>query len=75
MPIKHRTRRNSGSDKGGFLDSSTNASRWSLGLEARFGYLSYKSDEADLAGKNVTTSNVAFGAGATLEWHGFSRFR
>jgi hypothetical protein len=67
LPLKHRRSHSRGHEKGGFLDSSTKTSRWSLGIEGRFGYLSHEVEE------NVTESAAAFGAAATLEWHGFSR--
>ena len=69
LPLKQRRRHSRGHEKGGFLDSGTSTSRWSLGIEGRFGFLSHETEEG------ATENAAAFGAAATLEWHGFSRTR
>jgi hypothetical protein len=69
MPLKHRRSHTSGHGKGGFLDSGTSTSRWSLGIEGRFGFLTHE------VGEDAYENAGAFGGAATLEWHGFSRTR
>ncbi len=46
-----------------------NTSRWSLGFETRFGYLSHEVEEDEIEGA------AAVGAAITLEWVGFHRMR
>jgi len=69
VPIKQDRSRTVGHEKGGFLDSGTGASRWSVGIEGRVGYLAYEDDD------DGTETAAGFGAAATLEWHAFSRMQ
>jgi len=55
-----------GHEKGFHHENNT---RWSLGFETRFGYLSHENGEGEIEGA------PAVGAAITLEWIGFHRMR
>lgn len=65
LPLKQRS--SHGGHEKGFHTSMR--SRWSVGLESRFGYLSHEVEEDEYE------AAAAFGAAITLEWHSFSTMR
>ncbi len=67
VPLRDRENYSAGPEKGGFFESGTTRSRWSLGCEGRVGYRSRLTDE------QLQARSPALALAATLEWHGLSR--